>query len=123
MKALDKFENTDKLRLLHDLFPQEMPQVLNDILAFCEDFKNNIDEYRKSWNSGFMTVDYWLSLSIETEKLIKQYKFDMLKSRKVFADQLSYIYTVLFVNDRILKYGENRCRNEKFKLAVTILFT
>lgn len=52
MKALDKFENTDKLRLLYDLFPQEMPFVLNDILAFCEDFKNNIDEYRKSWNSG-----------------------------------------------------------------------
>lgn len=71
-----------------------------------------------------MTVDYWLPLSIETEKLIKQYRFDMLKkSSKVFADQLSRTFTVLFVNDRILKYEEHRCQNEKFKLAVKLLFT
>lgn len=46
----------------------------------------------------------------------------MIKSSRVFSDQLFFTYTVFFVNDRIIKYAENVSENEKFKLAVTLLF-
>jgi hypothetical protein len=122
MKSLDKFDNTDKLRLLHELFPQEIPALLEDILEFCKDFRENNEAYAKNWNSGFMPLEFWLYLSNETEKIINRYKFNLLRSSKVFADQLSYIHAVLFVNDRIIIYSDSRSQNVKFRLAVDMLF-
>lgn len=123
MKALDKFDNRDKLRLLHDLFPKEIPMVLDHIQEVCADFKTNWEAYAKEWNDGFMPFDYWLGLSEQTAGLIKKYRLDMIRSSKVFSDQISYTYAVIFVNDRIVKYANSHSRNEKFRLAVTLLFT
>jgi len=47
----------------------------------------------------------------------------MLKSSRVFSDQLFFSYTSLFVTDRIIKYAQQYSENEKFKQAVTLLFT
>ena len=106
MKALNEFENKDKLRLLHDLFPEEMPLVLDNIEQVCADFREHKEAYAKDWNSGFMPFNYWFSLSEQTAELIKKYRFSMVKSSRVFSDQLSYTYAVLFVNDRIIKYAD-----------------
>jgi len=122
MKALQNFENIDKLKLLHDLFPQEIPILLDGIVEFCKEFKENNEAHAENWNDGFMPIGYWLSLSDETEKLIKKYRFNMLRSSRVFADQLSFTYAVLFVNDRIIKHADNISPNVKFKLAVELLF-
>jgi hypothetical protein len=123
MKALNKFENRDKLKVLHELFPEEMPQVLDHIQEVCADFKKHWEAYAKDWNDGFMPFDYWLSLSEQTAELIKKYRFNMVRSSRVFSDQLSYSYAVLFVNDRIVKYAKGHSNNEKFNMAVALLFT
>ncbi len=122
MKALANFENKDKLRLLHDLFPLEIPVLLDDIMEFCKDFRENKEAYAKNWSNGFMPIAYWLKLSEETETLINKYRRDMERSSKVFSDQLSFTYAVLFVNDRIIKYADNESENYKFKVAVDLLF-
>lgn len=123
MKALDNFQNVDKLKLLHELFPKEMPLLLDHIMEVCADFREHKEEYAKDWNNGFMPFDYWFSLSEQTAELIKKYRFNMVRSSRVFSDQLSYTYAVLFVNDRIIKYVESHSKDEKFKQAVTLLFT
>ncbi len=122
MKNLNTLTGSEKARLLHELFPNEIPALLENIISFCEYFKINQEEYRKSWNSGFMSFDYWLSLSEETAGLLKKYTHSMVKSSRVFSDQLYFTYTSLFVTDRIIKYAEKVSTDEKFKQAVILFF-
>lgn len=56
-------------------------------------------------------------------RLIKKYRFNMVRSSRVFSDQLSFTYAVIFVNDRIIKYADKVSADEKFKQAVILLFT
>lgn len=122
MKALHDFTNTDKAKLLHGFFSQEIPDLLNAIETFCAEFKENKEEHRKVWSSGFLGFDFWSGLSEETAGLIKKYQADMLKSSCVFAEQLCFGYTSLFLNDRIIKYADQVSQNQKFKIAVELLY-
>jgi len=123
MKPLITLSGSEKARLLHELFPDEMPLLLEDIKTFCENFKHNKEVYRAQWVEGFMSFDYWQSLSEETAGILKKHTFNMVRSSKVFADQLYFTYTSLFVTDRIIKYAEFQSTNEKFKKLVLVLFT
>jgi hypothetical protein len=51
MKDLRNFTNTDKAKLLHELFPEEIASLLDRIQAVCADLKTNQDEHRKTWDS------------------------------------------------------------------------
>jgi hypothetical protein len=123
LKPLKDMVNSEKARLLHELFPDEMPKLLEDIKAVCTDFQERKEEYTKNWNDGFVPFNYWLSLSQETANIIKRHGLTMVKSSRVFSDQLFYTYTFLFVNDRIIKYAERVSEDEKFKQAVKMLYT
>jgi len=122
MKALRLLSGAEKARLLHDLFPEEMPLLLEDIRQFCEDFKAGKEEYRKAWDSGFMSFDYWQTLAEETAGILKRHTVNMVRSSRVFSDQLYFTYTSLFVTDRIVKYAAKGSQDEKFKQAVILLF-
>jgi hypothetical protein len=124
MKALHQFTNIDKGKLLHELFPDEIPALLDHIQTVCADFKTNKEAYEKTWDFGLMSFDMWLSLAENATASIVKYRLQMTKSSKVFAEQLchSYDYTVLFVNDRIIKYANSKSANAKFKLAVELLY-
>ncbi|MBB6108663.1 hypothetical protein SAMN05421821_102102 [Mucilaginibacter lappiensis] len=125
MKPIKSLTNTDKSKLLHELFPGEIPLLLDNILAVCADLKEHKEAYAQTWDFGLFTFDMWLSLAEQAELRIQKYRASMIKSSKVFSEQLfsSFDYTVLFVNDRIIKYAENHSKSDKFKLAVTLLFT
>lgn len=123
MKNLRSFTNTDKAKLLHELFPEEILPLLDRIQAVCADLKTNQEEHRKTWDFGLMTFDMWLQLSEQVDERIKKYRPNMVKSSKVFSEQLfgSFDYTVLFVNDRVCKYAE-KTDDLKFRQAVELLF-
>ena len=125
MKAINQWTNTDKAKLLHELFPDEIPALLEDIQAVCAHFKANREAYAKTWDFGLMTFDMWLNLAEQADKLIGKHRTNMVRSSKVFSEQLfhSFDYTVLFVNDRIIKYAEDKSKSNKFKQAVNLLFT
>lgn len=122
MKALHELTNTMKGRLLFELFPDEMPALLDHLAEVCADFRKNQEAYKKDWHNGFMPFDYWFSLSEECAGLLKKHGHAMRKNSKVFSDQLFYGYTALFVNDRTVKYAA-RSGNSKFKQAVELLYT
>lgn len=122
MKALHELTNTMKGRLLFELFPDEMPALLDHLAEVCADFHTNQEDYKKNWHDGFMPFDYWFSLSEECAALLKKHGQKVRKNSKVFSDQLFYGYTALFVNDRIVKYAA--CSgNSKFKQAVELFYT
>lgn len=122
MKALKNLDNTGKAMLLHELFPDEIPALLDHLKQVCADFQTYKDTYAKQWDSGFMTFDYWLGLSQQTAAVINKFSFNMTGSSKVFSDQLCDGCLALFVNDRIIKYSDKVSTNEKFKLAVELLY-
>jgi len=68
--------------------------------------------------------DMWLQLAEQAERLINKHRTNMVRNSKVFSELLfhSFDYTVLFVNDRIIKYAEGKSENSKFKQAVALLF-
>jgi hypothetical protein len=124
MKALNNLNNTEKGKLLHELFPNEIPQLLDHIKEVCIDLKANREAYKSTWDFGLMTFDTWLSLAEKAEVLINKHRTNMIKSSKIFSEQLfhSYDYTVIFVNDRIVKYADKMSDKSKFKKAVDLLF-
>jgi hypothetical protein len=71
-----------------------------------------------------MSFDMWVQLAEQADRLINKHRTNMIRSSKVFSEQLfySFDYTVLFANDRIIKYAEGKSENNKFKLAVDLLF-
>lgn len=122
MKALEDLTNTEKARLLHDLFPEEVKMFLEHLDKICADLEEHKDEHLKKWNNGFMSFNYWLSLVNETAGILKRHQFSMVKSSRVFSDQLFFTYTSLFVNDRIVKYADHISQNQRFKMAVELFY-
>ena len=47
MKALQNLTNTEKARLLYELFPSEIPLFLEDLTKVCQDLKDRKDDYIK----------------------------------------------------------------------------
>lgn len=122
MKSITQLDNTAKAKLLHELFPEEVKPFMEHLKQVCTDFEENQQQYRESWDFGFFSFDEWLSLSRQTMKRIEAFEFNMLRSSKVFSEQLCFNLQVLFVNDRIIKYADKVSINEKFKLMVQVLY-
>lgn len=124
MTALINLNNIGKAKLLHELFPDEIPQLLDHISNVCADLKANNEAYQSTWDFRLMTFDMWLTLAEQTETLINRHRTSMVKSSKVFSEQLfhSFDYTVVFMNDRIVKYAESQSGNSKFKQGVALLY-
>jgi hypothetical protein len=122
MKALQNLTNTEKARLLYDLFPAEIPLFLEDLTRVCEDLKERKETYIKEWDCGLITFEYWFSIAENTADILKRHTFNMKKSSRVFSDQLFFMHNSLFVNDRIVKYADRKSKNEKFKTAVNLLY-
>lgn len=123
MKTLEEMLNGEKLKLLHQLFPNEIPMLLDDIIGFCIVFtETHADGHKEAWDFPIYTYEEWAYMARQTRKLIENYRLDMVRSRNVFSSQLSFGYEVIFVIDRIVKYAENRSDNSRFKLAVDMLF-
>ena len=121
MKALNELTNSGKGKLLFDLFPEEMPALLDRLIEDCENFRTNQERIKKDWDNGFMPFEYWLGLSQECAAILKKHGQAMRKSSKVFSEHLFYGYTALFVNDRIVKYAKH-WGSAKFKQAVALIY-
>ncbi|MNK28375.1 hypothetical protein D3C87_467490 [compost metagenome] len=122
MKRLIDLTNTTKAKLLFDLFPEELPLFLEHLNNVCVDLEERKEVLLKEWNNGFISFHFWFALSNETLGILKRHKFNMMKSSTVFADQLFFSNTYMFVNDRIVKYAERKSENNKFKIAVDLLY-
>ena len=122
MKSLAQSDNTAKAKLLHELFPEEVKPLIENLKQVCADFEEREQEYRAGWNFGFFSFDQWLSLSRQTMQRIERFEPDMVRNSRVFSEQLCFNLQALFVNDRIIKYAEKISTNEKFRLMVQVLY-
>lgn len=122
MKPLATLDNTDKAKLLHEMFPHEVKPLLENLKEVCADFGHHQQQYRESWDFGFFSFDDWLNLSRQTMERISQFEPGMVRSSKIFSEQLCFNLQALFANDRIIKYADKVSSDEKFKLMVQLLY-
>lgn len=122
MKSLEQLTNVDKSKLLHELFPDEVPSMLQYTKEMCTLIDKDKDTLQADWNNGLLTADFWFTLSSNANRTIEKYGNKLEKSSRLFSDQLFDGYAALFAVECIVKYASQRSDNKKFIKAVEILF-
>lgn len=123
MQPLKVLNNVQKARLIHALFPQEIPAFLAYTAELCRFMKDHPDEVRESWQTQLFGVDFWFGLAEDAARKIRQYGRQLERSSSLFADQLFDGYGAVYLHHCLNAYtGNGRHRDPKFKLAVDLFF-
>jgi hypothetical protein len=122
MKSLEQLTNVDKARLLHELFREEVPALLQYTKEICTLIDRDKDTIKADWKNGLLTAEFWFTLSNSANRTIEKYAGKLEKSSRLFADQLFDGYAALFTVECIIKYASGRSDNKKFMKAVELLF-
>lgn len=122
MKPLEQLINVEKGKLLHELFPDEMPALLQHIKETCSLIDTDKDTIKARWENGLLTADFWFALSGNVNRIIGQYGAKLEKSSRLFADQLFDGYTAIYTVECIVRYASSKTANKKFMNAVAMLF-
>jgi hypothetical protein len=122
MKPLEQLINVEKGKLVHELFPDEMPALLQHIKETGSLIDRDKDEIKAHWENGLLTADFWFTLSNNANRIIDKYGAKLEKSSRLFADQLFDGYTAIYTVECIVKYASSKAANKKFMNAVAMLF-
>lgn len=123
MKPLENLTNVEKARLLHELFPQEIPALLDFIFDMCLTIQEDEQLLRRKWDNGLLTVEAWLSFAEEVRIKIDRYKNKLHTQSRLFSDQLFDGYAALYTVHCMVSYTKvKKLGNPKFTLAIDLLF-
>jgi len=123
MKPLEQLINVEKARLLHQLFPQEIPALLAYTGNLCKTIQEEEQLLRSQWDNGLFTVDAWLSFVNEVGNKINRYGERLHTQSRLFADQLFDGYLALYMVHSLTQYTTIRQHdNHKFVQAIDLLF-
>lgn len=115
--------NVEKAKLMFQLFPNEIPQLLEFVKGVCDTITEHEDIERKRWQHGIVTFDFWLSLVRDIATVINRYGRDLHKSRQLFGDQLFDGQLALVMLHCLTLYTTTRQHpNQRFADAVKLLF-
>lgn len=124
MKPLESLNNVERAKLLHALFPAEIPAFLKYVTGMSMTIEEEQETIKTKWDNQLFAFDFWLSLAREAEKKIKQYGSKLEKSNSLFADQLFDGYTAMYLSHCLYQYTQQRKHtNVKFSSAVELLFS
>lgn len=123
MKPLNQLDNKGKARLLHQLFPTEMPALIDFVQQMCEVLKENENLNRAKWENRLFTFDSWLLLARQVQTQSEKCGQNLHRSSSLFADQLFEGYLACFTIHCIVIYATTRKHKEsKFVKMVDLLF-
>ncbi|MEJ2880369.1 hypothetical protein [Pedobacter sp. GR22-6] len=123
MKALQNFTNVDKAKMIHELFPQEMPALIDFIKGMCVSIKANEAKCRSEFWEGLFTFDYWLHLLKLVEDVIDNRKKLLCRSSKAFSKLLFEGYLACFSNHCVQVYtSQFKHPNQKFNQAIELFY-
>lgn len=87
MKTLNRMTIREKARLFHQLFKDQIPELIDCIEASCIQLKEAPPE-AEAWDSGLFGRKLSFTVVSETLNIIKIYKRRMRTNSRIFADQL-----------------------------------
>lgn len=123
MKTLERMTNTEKAKLLHGLFPEEIPALISTMVGMLEILQAEEAPNRTDWDSGLFDPDFRAMLLGEAQRKVAHYGRKMHRNARLFADQLFDGY-VIFCSVYCLKaYAlSRRMYNPKFTTAVDLFY-
>jgi hypothetical protein len=123
MKSLELLCNTERARLLFDLFPHEIIPFVSFTKSVSETICNDPDYVKQQWEDQLLTLECWLRLAGHARTTIERYKTRFAGSSRLVSDQLFDGYDALFAVHCLHGYAASEeCRSENFKAAVTMFF-
>lgn len=123
MKPLTDLLNTEKARLLHELFPQEIPALLKYMRGVCMAMQDDPLVYHQLFNDGFDTIAQWQDYTADMNKRLLHYGDRLSKRSRLFADQLFDGDITRFTLYCLKLYQQTiQHPNTKFMMAVELLF-
>lgn len=96
MKSLDKMNNVEKAKLLHELFPQEIPGYLENMKQLIELIQINPDTLRAHWEGQLLSIAQWEKLAQRAKEILEKYGNKLHQKSRLFSDQLFDGYLALF---------------------------
>jgi hypothetical protein len=87
MKTLNRMTITEKARLFHQLFKDQIPELIDCIEASCKALKEAPPE-AVEWDSGLFGRKLSFTLVSEAQNKLRLYKRTMRNNSGIFADQL-----------------------------------
>lgn len=122
MKPIKQLTNVDKAILMHQLFPQEIPAFIEFTQNLCLTIKEDEQQNRERWDSGFMPFDFWLQQINEVEASIKKYGKKLEDNPRLFSDKLFEGMKAIFTNHSLRVYTTTKSHSDKKYLTAFDLF-
>lgn len=123
MISLKDLDHIQRAKLLHDLFPEEIPRVLNFIAETCAVINTHPQIIRANWKNQQFTVDLWLVLARDVEYTIKRHGKNLEIRDVIFAGQLfNGLLSVLLIHCLIQYVVYNKPLDPKFSTAIALFF-
>lgn len=121
MKALNDMGNLDRGKLLADLFPEQLPNIILFIEQKAASFLQSDNEQTTFWGHP-ETDGFWSEVVTDIKQAIKKYAPRMAKNTRLFADQLFDGNNALFTIYCLNAYTRKPSCDPKLKQAITLLF-
>jgi hypothetical protein len=123
MKPLTELTQADKAKLLHDLFPQDVPALLKYLKGVCEAMQDNPQVYHQLLDNRFASIDEWQSYTMDMNRRLEQYGNRFSTRSRLFGDQLFDGALTVFTLYCLKLYTQTvKHPNEKFTAAIKLLF-
>ena len=123
MKPLDNLNNVERAKLLHELFPNEVPAILKYVKSLSIITEEEKEMLNSKWDNQLFSFSFWLSLAKNAQKKIDQYGEKLHKSSRLFAHQLFDGNAALCLAHCLIQFtSQQKHQNKKFAKAVELLF-
>lgn len=125
MKPLNNLSNADRAKLMFQLFPKEMPALIQYTKEQCKNIIDNETSVREQWQpNSIFTFDFWLALVKDAAQKIEKYGDELSKSSHLFSDQLFDGYICLAMCSCVLGHAKKRQReNPDYSVVVNLFFS
>ena len=121
MKPIYQLSNRDKATLLYQLFPEEMPALIDFIEGMCISVIEGQERERERWD-GFIPFDLYLEQANAVADNIRKHRSKLAGSQRLFLEKLFGGFLALFTNNVLIIYVTVRQHNNhKFVQAVELL--
>lgn len=98
MKPLNNLNNVERAKLLHELFPDEIPAILEYVKSLSVTIEEEREMLNSKWDNQLFSFAFWLSLVKDAEKKIDQYGVKLHKSSRTL------IYRNFFLRQGTSRY-------------------
>jgi len=120
MKSIGQYNNVEKARAIHQLFPNEVKGFIAFAKAHAQNTIEQKDELSKKWGSQPFNFDFWLQLAGEVVKKTKFYNGKLLTNSKLFSEQLFDGYLAIYTNNCFDLYSKQSDCPAKLKQAIAL---